>query len=81
MLEGNDLTVLHNGEAAYPVMLKAISEARERVFLSSFIFGYDEVGKSFAAALRAAAERGGDVRSARGRRALPLQPSWRNASA
>ena len=46
MLEGNDLTVLHNGEAAYPVMLKAISEARERVFLSSFIFGYDEVGKS-----------------------------------
>ncbi|MFQ8737399.1 MAG: hypothetical protein ACLSAH_16555 [Bilophila wadsworthia] len=50
MLEGNDLTVLHNGEAAYPVMLKAISEAKERVFLSSFIFGYDEVGKSFAAA-------------------------------
>ena len=49
MLEGNDLTVLHNGEAAYPVMLKAISEAKERVFLSSFIFGYDEVGKSFAA--------------------------------
>ena len=37
MLEGNDLTVLHNGEAAYPVMLKAISEAKERVFLSSFI--------------------------------------------
>lgn len=30
MLEGNDLTVLHNGEAAYPVMLKAISEAKER---------------------------------------------------
>ena len=25
MLEGNDLTVLHNGEAAYPVMLKAAS--------------------------------------------------------
>lgn len=38
MLEGNDLTVLHNGEAAYPVMLKAISEAKERVFLSSFHF-------------------------------------------
>ncbi|MFQ9490266.1 MAG: PLDc N-terminal domain-containing protein [Bilophila wadsworthia] len=32
------------------------------VFLSSFIFGYDEVGKSFAAAPRAAAERGCDVR-------------------
>lgn len=78
MLEGNDLTVLHNGEAAYPVMLKAISEARERVFLSSFIFGYDEVGKSFAAALRAAAERGCDVRLLMdGVGSFHLWPSWR----
>lgn len=29
MLEGNDLTVLHNGETAYSVMLEAISEAKE----------------------------------------------------
>ena len=78
MLEGNDLTVLHNGEAAYPVMLKAISEAKERVFLSSFIFGYDEVGKSFAAALRAAAERGCDVRLLMdGVGSFHLWPSWR----
>jgi len=59
-------------------MLKAISEARERVFLSSFIFGYDEVGKSFAAALRAAAERGCDVRLLMdGVGSFHLWPSWR----
>ncbi len=62
MIGGNRLEVLHNGEAAYPVMLEAIRGARERVYLSSFIFGYDEVGKRFAAALREAAERGCDVR-------------------
>ena len=77
MIEGNGLTVLHNGEAAYPVMLKAISEAKERVFLSSFIFGYDEVGKSFAAALRAAAERGCDVRLLMdGVGSFHLWPGW-----
>lgn len=59
---GNTLTPLHNGETAYPAMLAAIAEARERVYLSSFIFGYDEVGKAFAAALSAAARRGCDVR-------------------
>ena len=77
MIEGNGLTVLHNGEAAYPVMLKAISEAKERVFLSRFIFGYAEVGKSFAAALRAAAERGCDVRLLMdGVGSFHLWPGW-----
>lgn len=59
---GNHLEILHNGETAYPMMLQAIAEARERVYLSSFIFGYDEVGLRFAAALKEAAERGCDVR-------------------
>ena len=62
MTEGNALTVLHNGETAYPAMLAAIDAASERVFLSSFIFGFDEVGRTFASALRKAAERGCDVR-------------------
>lgn len=62
MVEGNGLEILHNGEAAYPAMLAAIREAKERVFLSSFILGYDEVGKGFAAALSDAAGRGCDVR-------------------
>lgn len=75
---GNALAVLHDGEAAYPLMLEAIAEARERVYLSSFIFGYDEVGKSFAAALRKAAERGCDVRLLMdGVGSFHIWPDWR----
>ena len=59
---GNSIEILYNGEEAYPVMLQAIAEAREQVYLSSFIFGYDEVGLRFAAALKEAAQRGCDVR-------------------
>ncbi|MEG2004734.1 MAG: phospholipase D-like domain-containing protein, partial [Bilophila sp.] len=62
MTGGNTLTPLHNGEAAYPVMLDAIDAAHRQVYLSSFIFGYDVVGKRFAKALKNAAERGCDVR-------------------
>lgn len=58
----NGIAILHNGEEAYPAMLEAIAEARERVYLSSFIFGCDEAGLRFAEALTAAAERGCDVR-------------------
>lgn len=43
-------------------MLRAIGQARRRVYLSTFIFGNDAVGASFAAALARAAERGCDVR-------------------
>jgi len=59
---GNTVLPLHNGEAAYPAMLRAIGQARRRVYLSTFIFGNDAVGASFAAALARAAERGCDVR-------------------
>lgn len=78
MAGGNQLTALHNGEAAYPVMLDAIAKARERVYLSSFIFGYDEAGHAFAAALREAAERGCDVRLLTdGVGSFHLWPSWK----
>lgn len=62
LIGDNQLTPLHNGEAAYPVMLDAIGKARQSVYLSSFIFGYDDVGKRFAEALKEAAKRGCDVR-------------------
>ena len=78
VVESVEAAVEFAGRIGYPVMLKAISEAKERVFLSSFIFGYDEVGKSFAAALRAAAERGCDVRLLMdGVGSFHLWPSWR----
>lgn len=59
---GNRVDILHNGEQAYPPMLQAIREARESVFLSSYIFTPDRVGMEFVRELIAAADRGVDVR-------------------
>lgn len=62
LLGGNCITALHNGEKAYPAMLKAIERAEQRVFLSSYIFDTCETGRAFAEALGAAAARGVCVR-------------------
>ncbi len=62
LLPGNRIEILHNGEEAYPAMLRAIGEAQRSVFLSTYIFDADGTGGQFAAALKAAAARGLDVR-------------------
>ncbi len=62
LLGGHRLTILHNGEAAYPAMWQAIEDARARVYLSTYIFRSDTVGQRFIDALTRAAERGVDVR-------------------
>lgn len=59
---GNLVEPLHNGDEAYPAMLRAIGEARNHVFLSTYIFNYGEVALKFIAALEAAHKRGVDVR-------------------
>jgi cardiolipin synthase len=59
---GNRLSLLHNGEAAYPAMLAAIASAHETVHLSTYIFDNDHTGEEFAAALRETAGRGVAVR-------------------
>ncbi len=59
---GNKVTILHNGEQAYPAMLKAIRSARESIFLASYILKPDRIGRQFAVELCAAADRGVDVR-------------------
>jgi cardiolipin synthase A/B len=61
LLPGNSLEPLHNGEAAFPRMLSAIAGARHTVWLASYIFQTDEVGRSFVDALHAAVERGVSV--------------------
>nr|WP_301289454.1 cardiolipin synthase B [Natronocella acetinitrilica] len=43
-------------------MLAAIADARERVWMESYIFSADRIGRRFAAALARAARRGLDVR-------------------
>jgi cardiolipin synthase A/B len=62
LLNGNRVDPLHNGENAYPAMLAAIDAARHSVHLSTYIFDGDGTGKSFAEALKKAADRGVEVR-------------------
>ncbi len=62
VLGGNRVTILHNGEEAYPAMLSAIHAARRSVYLCSYIFNTDATGKKFINALGAAAARGVDAR-------------------
>ncbi len=62
LLPGNRVVALHNGEQAFPAMLKAIAEARESVYLASYIFETDSTGRAFVEALKQAADRGLDVR-------------------
>jgi cardiolipin synthase A/B len=60
-LRGNEVAALENGENAFPVMLKAIAGARQSVWLSTYIFETDKVGREFIAALAAAVARGVQV--------------------
>lgn len=58
----NKVEALYNGEQAYPAMLDAIRNAKETLFLSSYIFQSDQTGRLFVRELTAAATRGVDVR-------------------
>ena len=60
-LPGNQVVALENGENAFPVMLAAIRTARHSIWLSTYIFETDEVGREFIAALAGAAGRGVQV--------------------
>jgi cardiolipin synthase len=62
LVGGNRVEVLINGEQTYPPMLAAIENARRYVYLSTYIFETNRIGRRFIDALSAAAERGVDVR-------------------
>jgi cardiolipin synthase len=59
---GNAVVPLENGENAFPCMLSAIGAAHQTVWLSSYIFETDSVGRQFIDALAAAVARGVQVR-------------------
>ncbi|HTY94911.1 MAG TPA: phospholipase D-like domain-containing protein [Steroidobacteraceae bacterium] len=59
---GNALEALENGENAFPAMLEAIAGAGRSVWLATYIFETDAVGRKFIDALAAAAARGVQVR-------------------
>jgi cardiolipin synthase A/B len=60
--EGNQLTVLRNGDRIFPAMLAAIDEARHSVDLMTYVYWKGDVATRFADALSAAARRGVRVR-------------------
>ena len=68
--EGNELTVLRNGDRIFPAMLHAIDGARRTVDLMTYVYWKGDIAHRFAESLAAAAGRGVRVRSAhrRGRR-------------
>ena len=59
---GNSVVMLHNGEQAYPAMLREIEGANSHVFLSTYIFQTNQTGRGFVEALARAADRGVDTR-------------------
>jgi cardiolipin synthase len=59
---GNRVELLHDAKAIFDAMIGAIDAAREYVYFSTYIFDGGVLGRRFATALVAAAERGADVR-------------------
>ena len=62
MVSGNRVTLLHDGEQAFPAMLEAIAKANREILLEMYWFASDQVGRQFADALVAKAEAGAKVR-------------------
>ena len=60
--EGNELTVLRNGDRIFPAMLHAIDGARRTVDLMTYVYWKGDIAHRFAEALAAAARRGVRVR-------------------
>lgn len=56
------IDVLYNGEETYPNMLNAIENAKQNIFLLTYIFETNTTGKKFVAALSRAKDRGIDVK-------------------
>jgi len=61
-VDGNAVSILENGQAAFPSMLEAIRAARSSVHLETFIFRDGEIGRQFVAALAERARAGVEVR-------------------
>lgn len=62
LVSGNRVTLLHDGENAFPSMLTAIQSATREILLEMYWFGSDRIGRRFADALSERAEAGVTVR-------------------
>jgi cardiolipin synthase len=59
---GCNVQVLYDGTQAYPEMITAIENAKNSIYLSTYIFGATDIGKRFIDALVAAKNRGVEVK-------------------
>ena len=76
-LSGNHITLLQNGEAFFPALEAAILSARRQVWLETYIFSDDAIGRRMRDALADAASRGVQVRVAvDGFGSNRLKPGW-----
>jgi cardiolipin synthase len=57
-ITGNQVTLLHNGEAYFPAIEAAFDRARHEIYLETYIFESDATGQRIADALKRAALRG-----------------------
>ncbi len=62
MVSGNALALLENGQQYFPMLEASIDGAEREIFVQSYIFNDDDVGRRIAAALGRAAHRGVAVR-------------------
>jgi cardiolipin synthase len=60
--DGNELVLFSDGDRAFETILAAIASATRRVWVETYIFEPDALGKRILAALTAAAQRGCEVR-------------------
>lgn len=60
-VEGNLITLLHNGEEYFPELEAAIEKAQFEIHIETYILEYDAVGRKIIAALKRAAQRGVSV--------------------
>lgn len=60
-VEGNHITLLHNGEEYFPELEIAIEKAHTEIYIETYIFEYDVIGIKISEALKRAARRGVSV--------------------
>lgn len=62
LFQGGKATLLQNGDAFYPAMLRAIREARDTINFETYIFEPDEIGQQFIDAFKERSMAGVEVR-------------------
>ncbi|MBS0425088.1 MAG: cardiolipin synthase ClsB [Proteobacteria bacterium] len=60
-VENNQITLLQNGAQYFPELTEAIERAQAEIYLETYIFEYDAIGKKIAEAMMRAAQRGVSV--------------------